>query len=101
MYYINDICTEVDVSIILLKQGTRWGYLVLVFGDERWCTMCKDNNVYTIDKNIISKEIAKYEKLGEYSIARGLLIAAKLAGINIASLRFYNKVDTEVKKSSK
>lgn len=63
--------------------------------------MCKNDSMYTIDKNVIAKEIAKYEKLGEYAVARGLLIAARIAGIDIVSLRFYNKIDVEVKKSSK
>lgn len=52
--------------------------------------MSSEEKIYVLDEAAIVKKIAEFEKRGDYAVARGLLIAASMAGMDIASFRFYN-----------
>lgn len=61
--------------------------------------MC-EAKVYVLKQSDIVKKIAQYEKSGEYGVARGLLIAASLAGMPVSTFKFYNAT-SDVKKTSR
>jgi len=58
--------------------------------------MSRTKKEYIISTDEIMDKIAEFEHSGDYLIARGLYIAAELAGIDITSSTFSDKISKKI-----
>lgn len=57
--------------------------------------------IYSLKVEDVIDKIAEYEAEQEYGIARGIYIAAHIAGIDITSEYFYTSIQEKTKKYSR